>query len=140
MGVNVGQRNIPDTPQAKQCYAVDACMEFALHTQKICKNHKIFTDDYKELRDKIIDTAINIYIASYDANKIKAISQSEKEKRLKLQIAAINSCISMMGFINLAKRSFHLRSGKSEYWVKKLIYAREMLKKWHDADLKRYGM
>ena len=40
MSVNVGQRNIPDTPQTKQCYAVDACMEFALHTQKICKNHK----------------------------------------------------------------------------------------------------
>ena len=100
MSVNVGQRNIPDTPQTKQCYAVDACMEFALHTQKICKNHKIFTDDYKELRDKIIDTAINSNIASYDANKIKAISQSEKEKRLKLQIAAINSCISMMGFIS----------------------------------------
>lgn len=45
MSVNVGQRNIPKTPQVAQCYAVDSAVDLLCHTLRNCKN-KVFLNDY----------------------------------------------------------------------------------------------
>ena len=45
MAVNVGQRNVPDTPQNQQLQACTKAKELALHTLAICKNKNVFTED-----------------------------------------------------------------------------------------------
>ena len=63
MAVNVGQRNVPDTPQNKQLQACTKAKELALHTLAICKNKNVFTEDYKNiLTDDIVSTAKDIFI------------------------------------------------------------------------------
>ena len=57
MAVNVGQRNVPDTPANRQLEACQKAMELALHTIKVCNNKKIFTVEYQEaLTNDIIST------------------------------------------------------------------------------------
>lgn len=46
MAVNVGQRNVPDTPANRQLEAGEKAMDLALHTIKVCKNKKIFVEEY----------------------------------------------------------------------------------------------
>lgn len=41
MAVNVGQRNVPDTPANRQLEACQKAMDLAIHTIQICKNKNI---------------------------------------------------------------------------------------------------
>lgn len=69
MSVNVGQRNIPKTPQVAQCYAVDSAVDLLCHTLRNCKN-KVFLNDYKDtVTDKVTATATEIYLSSYKVNE-----------------------------------------------------------------------
>lgn len=138
MATNVGQRNVPDNAQTQQCYAVDACLNLSVHTLKICKNHNIFIDDYVEIRDSIIKLASDIFIDAYTANRIRVHNQDDWAERERLQKSAIDKINSLIGYINIAKRIYHLKRGKTEYWVKKAMDARTLLASWHQADVKRY--
>lgn len=48
MSVNVGQRNIPKTPQVAQCYAVDSAVDLLCHTLRLCKSGKITKEKANE--------------------------------------------------------------------------------------------
>lgn len=140
MSVVVGQRNIKDTPFNNRCYAVDATLDLAQHTLRICSNENIFTPEFKPtVTDRITDVAVSIYINTYMANKIYVGKDPKKwNERDSKQRAAIIKCDELLALINLAKRTFHLRTNKVEYWVKKTLSARELLKKWNDADYARH--
>lgn len=139
MSVVVGQRNVKDTPFNNKCYAVDATLDLALHTLKICGNENIFTPEYKEITYRIIDDSIGIYLNADRANRINAIKNpgewSERDSR---QRAAIAKCNELLSLINLSKRAFHLRNNKVDYWTGKVVSTRNLLEKWYDADCKRH--
>lgn len=140
MSVVVGQRNIRNTSFNNKCYAVDSALDLAQHTLKICANENIFTSEFKPtVTNRITDKAISIYMNAYMANKIRVEKDARKwNERDSRQRAAILHCDELLALINLAKRTFHLRTNKVEYWVKKTISARELLKKWNDSDYERY--
>ena len=48
MAVVVGQRNVKDNEFNNRCYAVDATLELALHTIKLCQNEKYFYQSIKK--------------------------------------------------------------------------------------------
>ena len=48
MAVNVGQRNVPDTPANRQLEACQKAMDLAIHTIQICKNKNIFVEEYQD--------------------------------------------------------------------------------------------
>lgn len=140
MAVVVGQRNVKDNAFNNRCYAVDATLELALHTIKLCQNEKIFLPEYKEtITDRLLDTSTSIYLNAYRANNINVTkdvrSWNERDSR---QRAAISSCGDLLALINLAKRSFHLRSNKVNFWIGKVISAKKLLTKWNEADYERY--
>lgn len=140
MSVVVGQRNIKDNPYNNRCYAVDATLDLAQHTLKICNNEKVFTPEFKStVTERITDVVISIYMNAYTANKLYVGKDPRKwNERDSKQRAAIFGCDQLLALINLAKRMFHLRSNKVEYWVNKTVSTRELLKKWNDADYNRY--
>ena len=139
MAVNVGQRQVPDTASTARCYAVDATLDLAEHTLKNCRNKKHFLpEDEERLTIKIVNAAVNAYKYAFKANKIRVTTIKDWNDREKLQLAAIDNVGDMEPFINLARRSNHLRRGKTQYWISKSNYALAMLKKWHTADRKRY--
>ena len=140
MPVNVGQRHVPETPSNLKCYAVDAAMVLAEHTLKNCKNEKHFSPDYKDsITQPLIEAARNAYVKSYSANKIRVTTVKDWEDRERLQLEAIQNAREMPALINLARRLNHLRRGKTEYWIKLSLEARDLLIKWHKADKRRYN-
>lgn len=138
MSVNVGQRNIPKTPKVAQCYAVDSAVDLLCHTLRNCKN-KVFLNDYKDtVTDKVTATATEIYLSSYKANRIRVLGEEDFERRQNLQRDSIERCDELIALIYVAKRVFHLRKNKTEFWVNKIIETRELIKKWKQSDKERY--
>ncbi len=141
MSVNVGQRHVPDTPGVKSLYACDKAMELALHTMKICKNENIFLPEYKGvITDDILKTAKDIFMDAWMANNVKVDKSTEKWKiRRTLQERSAQGCTKLLALIGMARRLFHLRGKKVKYWSQLVIDTRGLLRKWQEADLKRYG-
>ena len=141
MSVNVGQRNVPDTPQNRQLDACEMAMNLALHTIKICENKKIFTVEYQEaLTDDIIRCAKDIYIFAWNGNNVYVQPDNGRwPERKKLQIAAISKCNELLALINIARRLFHLKVTKVRYWTQMVVDTRGLIRRWHDANAKQYG-
>lgn len=142
MSVNVGQRNVPDTPQNRQ---LDACWKargVALHTIKICTNKNIFLPEYQAaITDDLIRMAKDIYIKTWTANNIR-VTAGRKDLwayRSKLQIQAVLESNNLLASIGLARAAFHLKGKKVAYWSKLVIESRNMIQKWHESDVKRFS-
>ena len=140
MSVNVGQRNVPDTPQNQQLNAGIKARELALHTIKICSNKNVFIPEYQSaLTDDIIKTVKEIYIDVRAANSIRVICPEDWKERSGLQRSAYRKCVDLLTLMNLAKPLFHIKGTKMSYWAKLTIETRENIKKWHESDNRRYG-
>lgn len=141
MAVNVGQRNVPDTPANRQLDACYKAMELVIHTIKICSNKNIFTAEYQEaLTNDIIRCAKDIYVYAWNGNNVYVQPGNGRWKeREKLQLAAISKCNELLALINIARRLFHLKGGKVKYWSQMTIDARQLIHKWHEANAKQYG-
>lgn len=141
MAVNVGQRNVPDTPANRQLEACQKAMELALHTIKICNNKNIFTVEYQEaLTNDIIRCAKDIYVYAWNGNNVYVTKDNGRwEQREKLQLLAISKCNELLALINIARRLFHLKGSKVKYWSQMTIDTRMIIKKWHEANAKQYG-
>ena len=142
MAVNVGQRNVPDTPANRQLEACQKAMDLSLHTIKICSNKKIFAEEYQgALTDDIIRCAKDIYIFAWDANNIYVTKENGNiELRERLQKQAISKCNELLALINIARRLFHLKESKVRYWSQMTIDTRKLIRKWREANVKQYGM
>lgn len=141
MAVNVGQRNVPDTPQNRQLEACEKAMELAIHTIKICANKNVFTEEYQEaLTSDIIRTAKDIYINAWSGNNVYVKDAERWKERERYQQAAIMKCNELLALINIARRLFHLKGKKVKYWSGMTLETRMMLRKWYESNLKQYGM
>ena len=142
MAVNVGQRNVPDTPANRQLEACQKAMELALHTIKICNNKNIFTVEYQDaLTNDIIRCAKDIYVFAWNGNNVYVTKDNGRwEQREKLQLLAISKCNELLALINIARRLFHLKGSKVKYWSQMTLDTRMILRKWHEANAKQYGM
>lgn len=115
MAVNVGQRNVPDTPQNRQLDACWKARELAIHTIKICNNKNIFLPEYQSaLTDDIIRTAKNIFVNVWTANNIIVKSQRLWDYRNQYQQKAILDCNNLLALISIARVLFHLKGNKEK--------------------------
>ena len=135
MAQNVGQRHLPDTENVRRCYAVESAMFLAKHTLDVCKNPNIFVKEHEDLTERIRQTALSIYLNAYNANKTK-LNKAHWDKREPLQIEAIRLCNELIGLINLAAITFHLRRKKKDYWVNLAVKTKDLLVNWHSANLR----
>ena len=140
MAVNVGQRNVADTPQNKQLDACSKALDLALHTVQICNNRKVFLVEYqKEITDDIVKTAKDIYIHAMDGNYVYVSKDNDNwKRRVVCQTDAIACCNRLLALINLARRAFHLRGNKVTYWSKMVLETRALLSAWKESTVAQY--
>jgi len=141
MAVNVGQRNVADTPGNRALYACDEARRLAIHTIKICNNQNIFLPEYQSaLTNRIIALAVDIFTNAYGANNILVNKEPARwHERHRMQELAVNECNRLLALIQLAKTLFHLKTQKVKYWGEMTIKTRNYLQKWKDGDVERYG-
>lgn len=113
--------------------------ELTKYTIVITKNSNVFLPEYQTaLTDDIIRTAKNIFIKCFTANKIRAETAERYNERKELQYHAILDCNNMLALIDLAKSVYHLKSKRIEFWGKKVLKTRTLIREWKDSDAKRY--
>lgn len=143
MAKNVGERHVEDTPANRQLNAVEAVLNVALHTIKICSNESIFIPQYAKVTEMICKTAVEAYTTAYEANNI-LVKKSEKDyagnvqKRLELEALTIRYLSRMLAYATIAQRLFHLRRKKKAYWSKLISEARSLVHAWNQADIERF--
>lgn len=139
MTVPVGKRNVPDTVANSYLIAGAKARELALHTIRICANEKYFLPQYRlSLTADLVKTAKDIYLNTCTANDIMVKSAEDWNRREALQKEAISLCGRMRYLISMARALFHLRAGKTGFWIGLLEDTRALLSSWHEKDRERY--
>lgn len=121
-------------------------LEVATYTNGILANKKKFPVELDEvLGNDIKRNGQAIYRNCKLANDIRvmkpvtgAIDEEAKEARYRLQTNAIQACTELLICIDMAYGTYHLPSKRVAYWGKMTKEARDYIRKWRDADKKRY--
>lgn len=114
--------------------------DLCVYTIQICKNKKVFTEEYQEaLTDKIVATVLDITSLCWNANNILVNSAEDMERRLLLQEEAAIQCNTLLSLIQIAHRLFHLTSKRVKYWGGLTVEVRNLIRAWRAADQKRYS-
>lgn len=121
-------------------------LNVATYTNKILANQKKFDPQYNEvLWNDLKKVAHSIYRNCRIANDLRVmkpvsheIDHEAKEARKRLQTQAIQDCQELLILIDMAYGTYHLTSKRVAYWGKITKEAREYIKKWREADRKRY--
>lgn len=113
----------------------------AAYTSKILMNENIFDPKVdRALIERIRECAYDIYIKSWQANKIRAeTNEVNRAMRYKLQEEAILLCDEIHACIGIAKSMFHLRQRRMKYWSGLITEVRKLLQAWKESDADRYG-
>lgn len=118
--------------------------ELTCYTIKICTNQQIFLPQYQgAITNSIIYAATMIFVSCWDANQIRVAKETLPEERLerkRLQDQAIRYCNRLLALIQIAKRLFHLKAKRIEYWGRNTINVREGIKRWQESDKERYNV
>ena len=113
----------------------------ASYTAEILKNQKIFNPEVDSmLIDRMRSCAYDIYVKSWQANKINAgTSGVNRVMRYRLQDEALLLCDELHACIGIAKKVYHLRSKRMKYWSGLIMEVRRLLQAWKESDANRYG-
>ena len=141
MAVNVGQRNVPDTNANRKFDAVDKCQHLCRHVLHLTANSKVLECPHADVAQRVRDLAADAYLLVFTANKIDTRTKDRKKlsERVENQNMAMTYLTMMQGFIPVAVSCFKWRKGKKEYWTKLTKEAIEVVKAWHESDMKTFG-
>lgn len=140
MSVNVGQRNVPNTPANTQLEALQKLKKFRHHTILITKNKKYFLKEYDDLITNPMVALVVQIVGDCDvANKIYVSSYDDFVRRYKLQKRAIENMSRVMSYMEAIQDAVHLRLHRYLYWLQLYEESYEKLKSWHKSDIKRYS-
>ena len=121
---------------------LEACAkahELCCYTIQLTANDKIFIEKYRRaLGDRIVETAMTIYVSAMAANDINVRNAADAKERLSLQKRAINNCRVLLYLVDLAYRIYKLRSKRIQYWCGLILKTRELLAAWHKSDFEKY--
>lgn len=113
--------------------------ELCIYTLQITTNEKVFLPQYyNALTSKLQNFAMNIYNNVWQANNIRVTNKNEFNERRRLQTEAIKNCNSLLSFIGIAHKLFHLKGKRMEYWSGLIYNTRDLISKWRESDNKRY--
>lgn len=101
----------------------------AVYTSKILTNENIFDPNVdRALIERIRKCAHDIYIKSWQANKIRAeTNEINRAMRYKLQEEAILLCDEIHACIGIAKSVYHLRQRRMKYWSGLITETRRLI-------------
>ena len=134
--------SVPEGKRHKGRLEVHVKAQFlAAYTAKILSNQKVFSPETDaEIIRRLKCCAYDIFMKSWTANKIRAETNTENRRmRYQRQEEAILLCDEMISYIGIAKQVFHLRSKRVKYWAGLISEVRQLLQKWKESDVSRYG-
>ena len=134
--------SVPEPERHKGRLEVHVKAQFlASYTAIILKNPKVFNPEVdQELINRMRTCAYDIYIRSWQANKIRAdTNRINRISRYNLQEEAILLCDELHACIGIAKQVYHLRKRRMKYWSGLITEVRNLLQAWKESDVKRYG-
>lgn len=134
--------SVPEPERHKGRLEVHVKAQFlASYTAIILKNPKVFNPEVdRELINRMRTCAYDIYIRSWQANKIRAdTNRINRISRYNLQEEAILLCDELHACIGIAKQVYHLRKRRMKYWSGLITEVRNLLQAWKESDVKRYG-
>lgn len=110
--------------------------DLAVYTTKICMNKNIFLPEYEYVvTDHIVDYSIQIFTLCWTANNVMVKGDEEKLKyRQECQTKAILYCNNLLALIEFAHKLFHLKYKRIEYWSRKVIETRNLIRAWKKSD------
>lgn len=122
---------------------LNVALGLCCYTLKITGNEKIFLPEFKEkITNEINNCALRIYTDAWAANDIMVREGYEGpaalNRRLELQSSAISHCTRLLSLINIAKKVFHLKEKRMDYWTEQIVKTRSLLRQWKDSDKQRY--
>lgn len=113
-------------------------LRLASYTTDITDNKKVFTPDHEKTTEKIVNLAWNIYHRARIANDIRVENADDLMERRKLQNQAIAECDQLLTAIQIAKRVFHLRLKRINFWGEMVEEVKNHLRKWRESDADRF--
>lgn len=134
--------SVPEPERHKGRLEVHVKAQFlASYTAIILKNPKVYNPEVdRELINRMRTCAYDIYIRSWQANKIRAdTNRINRISRYNLQEEAILLCDELHACIGIAKQVYHLRKRRMKYWSGLITEVRNLLQAWKESDVKRYG-
>ena len=110
------------------------------HTLIILSNEKVFNPRFQVVADKVIGLCLDISQNIWEANNTRVRKNPKRwERRNDLQILALAQFDRLLTLVRICRGLYHLRGKKYIAWVDKICIAKDATKKWHIADVKRYG-
>ena len=121
-------------------------LEVANYTNGILANKKKFPAELDEvLGNDIKRNGQAIYRNCKLANDLRVqkpvtgeIDPEAKEARYRFQTQAIQACTELLICIDMAYGTYHLPARRVAHWGKMTKEARDYIRKWRNADKKRY--
>lgn len=133
MAIPVGLRGY------NQLWTINAIVDMVAYTMKITSNKKVFLPEFDTVTSRIVNTAVSIFDCAWGANNVRVNKNPYRWlKRRDLQETAILQCTNLQGQITLAKRVFHLKTKRMNFWNDSIEKCQSMLMKWREGDCKRY--
>ena len=112
----------------------------ALYTVSICGNEKVFPKrDRWAVTNRIVSTALTIMEEVDVANDIYVSTKGDFELRRKSQTIALSSTAKLLGLMELAYIKYGIEGSRMKFWTQEVLEARDLIKKWRQADKERYG-
>ena len=122
-----------------QLWTINTIVDMVTYTMKITSNKKVFLPEFDVVTERIVNTALSIFDCAWGANNIRVSKNPYRWlKRRDLQETAIIQCDNLQGQITLAKRVFHLKTKRMNFWNDSIEKCHGMLMRWRVGDCKRY--
>lgn len=113
--------------------------ELAMHTIKVCSNEKNFPKHYRWcITSKIVEAALDINNNITMANAVYVSDKNDYDLRKKFQNKAIASSYALLSMMDIAYRTFGIKSDSIEYWTELVIEVQNYLRNWKKSDAERY--
>lgn len=113
--------------------------ELAMHTIKVCSNEKNFPKHYRWcITSKIVEAALDINNNITMANAVYVSDKNDYDLRKKFQNKAIASSYALLSMMDIAYRTFGIKSDSIEYWTGLVIEVQNYLRNWKKSDAERY--
>lgn len=113
--------------------------ELAMHTIKVCSNEKNFPKHYRWcITSRIVEAALDINNNITMANAVYVSDKNDYDLRKKFQNKAIASSYALLSMMDIAYRTFSIKSDSIEYWTGLVIEVQNYLRNWKKSDAERY--
>lgn len=113
--------------------------ELATYTIRICSNENNFPKRYRWcITSKIVESALEINNMANKANSVYVKDKDDYNLRKRFQTAALAETYSLISMIDIAYRTFGIKSGRIKHWTGLIIDVQKLLRNWRRNDYRRY--